>query len=322
MAKIRFIALLSALILIISTTVLCLSGCSGNEIKDNGKLLVVATVFPAYDWAKEILGEGGELTLLSGNGADLHNYQPTARDMTKIATCDMLIYVGGESDKWAEDVLKTSAKKDTITVNLLKVLGEAVVEEEALEGMEHDHEKEDTPQDDEHVWLSLKNAQTVCSYIAEQLGNIDGENAEIYNENAKNYNAKLDSLNAKYKEAVKTARYDTLLFADRFPFRYLADDLGLTCYAAFSGCSAETEASAQTIAFLSGKLGELNLPAVMIIDGSDGSIASTVIKTAKGNQKILTLDSMQSVTQEDLESGVTFLSVMESNLNILKEALN
>ena len=121
---------------------------------------------------------------------------------------------------------------------------------------------------------------------------------------------------------MKTARYDTLLFADRFPFRYLADDLGLTCYAAFSGCSAETEASAQTIAFLSGKLGELNLPAVMIIDGSDGSIASTVIKTAKGNQKILTLDSMQSVTQEDLESGVTFLSVMESNLNILKEALN
>ena len=322
MAKFRFIALFSAFILTIGTTAACLSGCSQNDVKNSEKLTVVATVFPAYDWTREILGEEGEITLLSGNGADLHNYQPTAQDMTKIATCDMLIYVGGESDKWAEEVLKTSAKKDTIAVNLLEVLGEAAVEEEALEGMEHDHENEDTPQDDEHVWLSLKNAQTVCNYIAEQLGNIDGENAEIYNENAKKYNEKLDNLDAKYKETVKTARYDTLLFADRFPFRYLADDLGLTCYAAFSGCSAETEASAQTIAFLSGKLGELNLPAVMIIDGSDGSIASTVIKTAKGNQKILTLDSMQSVTQEDLESGVTFLSVMESNLNILKEALN
>lgn len=324
MAKQKYLALFSALILIICSASLGLSGCSGNEIKDGGELSVVATVFPAYDWAKEILGDKGELTLLSSNGADLHSYEPTARDMSKIATCDMFIYVGGESDKWAEDILKTSAKKDIIAINLLDVLGEAVVEEEALEGMEHDHnhEDEDKPQADEHVWLSLKNAQTVCSYIAERLGNIDGENAHQYAENAKKYNEKLDRLDAKYKEAVENAQYDTLLFADRFPFRYLADCLGLTCYAAFSGCSAETEASAQTIAFLSAKLKELNLPAVMIIDGSDGSIASTVIETANVNRKILTLNSMQSVTQEDLEKGVTYFSVMESNLEILKEALN
>ena len=324
MVKQKYVALFSALVLIICTTTLGLSGCSENEIKDIGKLTVVATVFPAYDWTKEILGDNGELTLLSGNGTDMHSYEPTARDISKIATCDMFIYVGGESDKWAEDILKTSAKKEVIAINLLKVLGEAVVEEEILEGMEHDHNhgEEDKPQTDEHVWLSLKNAQTVCGYIAEQLGNIDGENAHIYTENAKKYNEKLDLLDTKYKEAVKTARYDTLLFADRFPFRYLTDDLGLNCYAAFSGCSAETEAGAQTIAFLSAKLKELNLPAVMIIDGSDGSIASTVIKTAKGTQKILTLNSMQSVTQKDLEKGITYFSVMESNLEILKEALN
>ena len=322
MVKQKYVALFSALILIICTTTLGLSGCSGNEIKDSGKLSIVATVFPAYDWIREILGDKGELTLLSSNGADLHNYQPTAEDMSKIATCDMFIYVGGESDSWAEDAVKTSLKKDMIAVNLLEVLGEAVVEEKELEGMEHSHEEEENPQADEHVWLSLKNAQTVCGYIAEQLGNIDGDNAHLYTENAKNYNAKLSALDAKYKEAVETARYDTLLFADRFPFRYLTDDLGLNCYAAFSGCSTETEAGVQTIAFLSAKLKELNLPAVIIIDGSDGSIASTVIKTAKGTQKILTLNSMQSVTQEDLENGITYFSVMESNLEILREALN
>ena len=322
MVKQKYIALFSALVLIICTITLGLSGCSGNGIKDSGKLTVVATVFPAYDWTREILGDKGEITLLSSNGADLHNYQPTAEDMSKIATCDMFIYVGGESDSWAEDAVKTSLKKDMIAVNLLEVLGEAVVEEKELEGMEHSHEEEDKPQADEHVWLSLKNAQTVCGYIAEQLGNIDGDNAHLYTENAKNYNAKLSALDAKYKEAVETARYDTLLFADRFPFRYLADDYGISCYAAFSGCSTETEAGVQTIAFLSAKLKELNLPAVIIIDGSDGSIASTVIKTAKGTQKILTLNSLQSVTQEDLENGITYFSVMESNLNTLKKALN
>lgn len=322
MVKQKYVALFSALVLIICTTTLGLSGCSGNEIKDSGKLTVVATVFPAYDWTREILGDKGEITLLSSNGTDLHNYQPTAEDMSKIATCDMFIYVGGESDSWAEDAVKTSLKKDMIAVNLLEVLGEAVVEEEVLEGMEHSHEEGKNPQADEHVWLSLKNAQTVCSYIAEQLGNIDGENAHQYMENAKKYNEKLDLLDTKYKEAVETARYDTLLFADRFPFRYLTDDLGLNCYAAFSGCSTETEAGVQTIAFLSAKLKELNLPAVIIIDGSDGSIASTVIKTAKGTQKILTLNSMQSVKQEDLDNGITYFSVMESNLEILKEALN
>lgn len=322
MVKQKYVALFSALVLIICTTTLGLSGCSKSSTADDGKLSVVATVFPAYDWTREILGDKGELTLLSSNGADLHNYQPTAEDMSKIATCDMFIYVGGESDSWAEDAVKTSLKKDMIAVNLLEVLGEAVVEEKELEGMEHSHEEEENPQADEHVWLSLKNAQTVCSYIAEQLGNIDGENAHQYMENAKKYNEKLDLLDTKYKEAVETARYDTLLFADRFPFRYLTDDLGLNCYAAFSGCSTETEAGVQTIAFLSAKLKELNLPAVIIIDGSDGSIASTVIKTAKGTQKILTLNSMQSVTQEDLENGITYFSVMESNLEILREALN
>ena len=316
--------------LMICGSLFLITACSDNGSKNNDKLSIVTTIFPVYDWTKEILGDNAsdiETTMLLDSGVDLHSYQPTVDDMAKISTCDMFIYVGGESDEWVHDALKSATNDEMIVINILDVLGDFVLEEELTEGMEHeDHEDEEHEheehENDEHVWLSLKNAKTVCNYISEQLYVLDAENKATYQKNAEDYVAKLVDLDSKYQKVVDEAAYKTLLFADRFPFLYLANDYGLSYYAAFSGCSAESEASVETISFLAGKLKELNLPSVMIIDGSDGSIASTVIKTAGGNQSILKLNSLQSVTSEDIANGDDYLSIMESNLEVLKDALN
>lgn len=465
------------------------------------KLQIVSTIFPQYDWIREILGdniENADLTLLLNSGIDLHNYQPTTDDIVKISNCDMFIYVGGESDAWVEDALKTATNKDMVVINFLDVLGNSVKEEEIKEGMEHAHDHEEvdindiqdrpladwqgdwvtienalnngaldsyitheaeeaetdfdsqkssyverwksnyetlkitdssvafgdksgnykyigyksvesddsvavwygfeceTAEDgmpkyiafsdhgtgdqeeheehiphfhlrygdesfdalvlveswaptyfpssagdeeiaevisghshshegelDEHVWLSLKNAKTLCSHIADKLSEVDPENSSVYKNNVDEYNKKLDELDGKYKEMVTNAAYKTLLFGDRFPFRYLVDDYGLDYYAAFSGCSAETEASFETIVFLANKINELKLKNVMVIETSDQSIAKTIIENSNNkDQKILTLDSVQSVTTSDISDGITYLSIMEKNLDVLKEALN
>ena len=285
---------------------------------------IVCTTFPQYDWIRNIIGDDSDkfqLTMLLDQGTDLHSYQPTAEDIAKIADADMFVYVGGESDQWAQDALTEASNKDIIAVNLLEVLGDSVKEEEILEGMEHEDEEESEP--DEHVWLSLKNAETFCNYITDKLSEIDAENAEIYKQNNNSYVEKLSSLDEKYQREISSSKRDVLLFADRFPFRYMTDDYSLTCYAAFPGCSAETQASFETITFLAGKINELGLTSVITIDGSDSKIANTVInETQPKHLNILTLDSMQSITSKDIENGFTYLSVMENNLENIKTALN
>lgn len=300
------------------------TACSSAPADKKDTYSVVATVFPVYDWVKEVAGEDSdiELTMLLDSGVDLHSYQPTVEDIAKIATCDMFVYVGGESDGWVENALGQSVNKDMIVVNLLDVLGDAVVEEEHVEGMEEGDEESDEPESDEHVWLSLRNAQAVCSYLAKELGNMDKDNAQVYLSNAERYCEALNDLDQQYAEAVTNAQYNTLLFADRFPFRYMAKDYGLSYFAAFSGCSAETEASVETIAFLANKLKKLDLPAVMIIDGSDEDVAATVIETAGLECPILALNSLQSVTSENVASGATYLGIMQENLSVLEQALN
>lgn len=300
------------------------------------KLQIVATIFPEYDWVKEILGdraEAAELTQLLDNGIDLHSFQPTAEDILKISTCDLFIYVGGESDEWVEDALREATNESRKVLNLLEILGDSVKEEEVVEGMEaeHDHDHEDGEADeheeeaeyDEHVWLSLKNAQILCTAIADALSEIDPENKSVYQANVNAYNEKLFALDARYQKTVDDAARKTILFGDRFPFRYLADDYGLDYYAAFVGCSAETEASFQTITFLAGKVDELGLKTVLTIEKSDGKIAKTIVQnTQEKNQNILALNSMQSVTSADASAGVSYLSIMEDNLTVLTEALN
>ena len=312
-----------------------LSGCGGqNAANGSGTISIVSTIFPPYDWTRQILGDhadDAELTLLLGNGVDLHSYQATAADIVAISHCDLLIYVGGDSDAWVEDAWNAAANPHGIAVNLMDVLGDAVKAEELIEGMEsdghgehdeHGGEHDGEAESDEHVWLSLRNAQTLCTYIADRLGETDAANAAAYKANAQTYNTELSALDAEYRAAVRDAQRETLLFADRFPFRYLLDDYGLTYYAAFPGCSAETEASFETIVFLAEKVEELQLKTIMVSETSDKSLAETVLRsTADPNRKILVWDSLQSVGVSDVSSGESYLSIMKRNLDVLKEAL-
>ncbi len=319
------------------------SEAQSSEIAETGDdmLQIVTTIFPEYDWVMNILGDDADnylVTMLLDNGVDLHSYQPTADDILRISTCDVFIYVGGESDEWVEDALQESMNPDMIVVDLLDVLGENVKAEEVVEGMqaeEHDHEHEEGEEDeeheheegeeveyDEHVWLSLRNTEVLVNAISEALQSADAEHAQGYADNAAAYVEKLNALDAEYEQAVSESSVKTLLFGDRFPFRYLVDDYGLSYYAAFVGCSAETEASFETITFLSQKVDELGLHTVMTIEGTDHRIAETIIQnTQTKDQQILTLDSMQSTTAEDIANGATYLSIMENNLTVLKDAL-
>lgn len=290
---------------------------------------VVCTIFPAYDWMRQILGERTEqvdLTLLLDNGVDLHNYQPTAEDIVTIGSCDLFVYVGGESDEWVEDALKEATNPKMKVVNLLESIGDQAKEEELVEGMEGEEEEageeEEGPEYDEHVWLSLRNARTLTQILTDAMKEIDSANAEGYQSNCDRYTAQLSRLDEEYQAAVEGASVKTLLFGDRFPFRYLVDDYGLKYYAAFVGCSAETEASFETVVFLAGKVDELGLKTICTIENSDQRIAQTIIdNTAEKNQSILTMDSLQSTTMQDINAGATYLSAMEQNLETLKQAL-
>ena len=301
---------------------------TGAEEKSEGdKLQIVAAIFPIYDWVQNILGENPgdtEVNMLLDTGVDLHSYQPSADDIMQISACDIFIYVGGESDKWVEDALKEAVNKDMVVINLLNVLGDQVKEEELIAGMEGEEEEgeEEEPEYDEHIWLSLRNASVLTDHIAGAIAEADAANADTYMSNAEAYKEKLSSLDAEYQEAVSVAEKDTLLFGDRFPFRYMTDDYGLSYFAAFPGCSAETEASFETIVFLADKVNELSLSSILTIEGSDHKIAETIRESTKSrDQQILTMNSMQSTTLEDAQEGTSYLSIMKDNLEVLKEAL-
>lgn len=318
----------------------------------NKKFSVVCTIFPEYDWIRQLVGDkkdNYEITYLLDKGVDLHSYQPTAEDIAKIANCDLFVYVGGESDGWVNDALKESKNDKMQVVNLLETLGKNVKPEEVVEGMQeedehdhdhnhddkdhddkdhdhddkdHDHDHEEETEYDEHVWLSLRNATALVNTLAEKLQTIDPENKDYYATTAADYTAKLGDLDSRYLATIKKAKVKTVLFGDRFPFRYLVDDYGLKYYAAFVGCSAETEASFETVAFLAKKTDDLKLKNVLVIENSDQKIAKKIVETTKDkNQNIVVLNSMQSITNEDIANGATYLSIMESNLKALASAL-
>lgn len=326
------------LMLVAVLAVCALSGCgtskSGEDTKDK-KIKIVTTIFPEYDWVMQILGDKADkadVTMLLDKGVDLHSYQPSTADIAKISEADVFIYVGGESDEWVEDVLKQAKNKNLKVINLMDVMGDKAKEEEVKEGMqpeeeEHAEEAKDGKEEeeveyDEHVWLSLKNAKIFTKKIADVLSEVDKDDAKTYQANYESYAKKLDDLDKKYAEAVASAKNKTLVFGDRFPFRYLVNDYGLDYYAAFVGCSAESEASFETVTFLAKKVDELGLSDVLTIEGKNHKIAKTVIENTKEkNQKVLTLDSMQSTTAKDVKDGATYLGIMEKNLEVLKEAL-
>ena len=298
------------ILLVALLTAITFSACGADNYEKSRKIKVVTTIFPVYDWTCEIIGgdeKNFDLTLLMDKGVDLHSFQPSAQDIMKISTCDVLICVGGESDEWISDALNRSTNKNLVVVKLLDVLGDKLKHET------HDGELEI----DEHIWLSLTNAQILCEAITDALIKTDFVTPDTLKKNSAAYKEKLSALDKKYRDTLTDAQGKTLLFGDRFPFRYLVDDYGLKYFAAFAGCSAESEASFQTIKFLADKVDELNLPCVMTIDGSDKKIAETIIANSMSKpQKILTLDSMQGKVD-----GATYLSAMEKNLEVLREAL-
>jgi len=362
----RWMAMATAAVLAFGTLAGC--GQSGKKTESTAastessaeasgkKLKIVATIFPEYDWVRQILGDeakNADITLLLDKGVDLHSYQPNAEDIAKISECDLFLYVGGESDGWVKDALKEGKNPDRKVINLLEALGNNTKEEEVVEGMQAEEEEgskdsestaasqaaesqaagestaasaeseeEECPEYDEHVWLSLRNAESICEVITEDLKSLDSAHAAVYEANLKKYTEQLDSLDQQYTDTVKAAANKTLLFGDRFPFRYLVDDYGIKYYAAFVGCSAETEASFETVSFLAKKMDELGLKHVMTIEGPNKKIAETIIQNTKDkNQDILTLNSMQSTTEQDIESGETYLGIMQQNLEVLKKAL-
>ena len=288
------------------------------------KLSVVCSIFPQYDFCREIMGKDGNIELLLKTKVDMHNYKPSAEDILKIKNCDLFINIGGESDEWANDVVSSAENEKLSVLSLIDIV--EAKEEETLEGMEeeehaHDEDEEEHEHEkDEHIWTSLKNAEKIVRAISERLCSLDKANAEKYRKNAEAYIEKLSELERQYAETVNNAKRSTLVFADRFPFRYLADDYSLECFAAFSGCSAETQASFETIAFLSEKVKEKDIPYVLIIDGSDGSVAETV--ASQSGAEIKTLDSCQSVSEDEIKNGKSYLSIMRKNLDVLKEVLN
>ena len=343
-------SLYSLLLAIIVTAALKITACNSSSEKEaivTNKLSIVTTIYPEYAWTKEILGTHADsvnLTLLMKNGVDLHSYKPTAQDVAKIASADMVIYVGGESDEWIKDALAASPKKGRTEINLMTALGDRVKAEEVIEGMqveeskdddsehkhhehaehhEHHHEHEEEVENDEHVWLSLKNAEILVQNIATELAKLDTVHASLYAQNANAYVAKIQSLDNEYRTAVESATRKTVLFGDRFPFRYLVDDYGIKYYAAFVGCSAESEASFETIAFLAGKMDSDSLPAIFTIEKGNQKIAAAILAASKNSKEaqILTLNSMQSVTEQQIAEGADYLSIMKSNLEVLKNAL-
>jgi len=304
-----------------------LCSCKGAEPAGNDRLEVVTTIFPLYDWTMNVLGEkagDADVTMLLDSGVDLHSFQPSADDIIKISRCDVFLYAGGESDAWVEDALKEATNESMVVIDLLEILGDAAKEEEIIAGMEAEEEEEgeEGPEYDEHVWLSLRNAVTFTDAIQKALSTADPENAAVYQASAAAFTEKLQQLDAEYEEMVRSASFKTVLFGDRFPFRYLVDDYGLEYYAAFAGCSAESEASFETIAFLADKVMSLGLPAVLTLEGTEHNIAETIVSTTGMSVlQILSMDSMQSITAEDVADGATYLAIMEKNLDVLKTAL-
>ena len=310
------------------------SSAAESNSEETKKLSIVTTIFPAYDWVKQVVGDNKnvEISFLIDKGVDLHSYQASAADIAKITDSDLFVYVGGESDDWAEDIIKENPNLKYI--NMVDSIGEAALAEELVEGMqdeeEHDNESEEHANEegehedgeeeiDEHVWLSIKNAETIVSAIEAKLAEIDPDNKAEYEKNANDYLAKLDELDKEYKDTLSSIQNKTIIVGDRFPFRYLVNEYGINYYAAFKGCDAGSEASFETVKFLANKMDELNMTDIFIIDGSKGDLAKTIVDNTKDkNAKVLVLDSMQSTKSSD---NASYLDIMKKNLEVLKEVL-
>ena len=301
-------------------TMLCFSSCSeqsGSGNKD--KLKIVTTIFPQYDFAREIGGDKVALQMLVTPGGESHSYEPTPQDIIAVKNCDIFICSGGEADVWSNVILNSINTENITVIKMMDCV--ATVEEEITEGMKEKigTESEEEPEYDEHVWTSLKNAKKISSQIGQAMILKDGVNKEYYRENLNGFLDELDSLDSEYENAVKKAENTTLIFGDRFPFRYLFDDYGLKYYAAFPGCSTESDVSARNMMFLIDKIREENLPVVYYIEFSARKIADTISSETGAVPPLF--HSCHTISKSDFENGITYTDLMKQNLENLKRGL-
>lgn len=309
---------------------------------DGGKISVVTTIFPPYDFVREIAGDQADVKMLLKPGEETHSYEPTPQDIIAIQDSDVFIYTGGENDVWVEDILSSMPDSDMVTLRLVDCVD--TVEEEQVEGMKgsagHDHDEEDygnvhgghtdeadgedeeksQHEVDEHVWTSPVNASLIVEQIKNVLSQADPDHSEMYAENTLAYQKQLSELDGQFREVVDHAKRNIMIFGDRFPFRYFADEYGLEYYAAFPGCAGDTEPSAATMAFLIEKVREEKVPAVLKMELSNDDIANAVAEATGTEVKVLY--SCHNLSADDLENGETYLSMMQKNVETLKEVLN
>ena len=294
-----------------------LSGCGAQSEPEGEGISVVATVFAPYDFARQLVGERGEVTLLLPPGSEAHSYEPSPKDIIEIQNCDLFIYVGGVSDAWVSDVLE-SVGGEVRTVTLMDCV--ELLEEEHVEGMEVDEdEHEGEIEYDEHVWTSPRNAELICEKIAAALCEVDPEGAEEYGTALESYCAQLDELDAAFTEVVENGVRDTVVFGDRFPLLYFAKAYGLNYYAAWPGCADEAEPSAATVTFLIDKVKAEGIPVVFHIELSNEDMADTICNET-GAKKML-FSACHNVTRAQFDAGVTYLELMWQNVDALREAL-
>ena len=312
-------------LLLAAALLLSLCGCGALETEpasaeqSNHSLCVVTTLFPAYDFARELAGNRCEITLLVPPGAEAHSFEPTAQDLLRIESCDLLIYNGGESEAWLETLLDGTERSFETVVMLSCV---EALEEEEKEGMQDTHEREsdeDEPEYDEHVWTSPRNAALICRAICDKLCALDPEGTAEYHASLARYCAELDRLDAAFREIVANAGSDCLIFADRFPVRYFVEEYGLDYFAAFPGCADDTEPSARTVAFLIDRVRAEGVKAVLTIEYSTQRMADVICEDT-GCEKLL-FHSCHTVSAADLQAGASYLSLMWGNTLSVKEAL-
>lgn len=289
----------------------CCSCGKSYSPQSDGELRIIASIFPIYDWTENI-AENAKVECLGGSGADSHSFEPTVNDIAEISKADVFICVGGESENWVDSAVEASKNENLTVIKLINNVNN--LKEDAVNPQT---DSEDAY--DEHIWLSLKNAKICVKEIADAISKVDSKNSEKYNENAGVYVKKLDDLDKKYRETIENSKRKTLIFADRYPFRYMAHDYGIECFAAFAGCSSESQAEFKTVAFLIEKVRETSAPYVIKIDGSNGLIAEMV--KDETNSDILTLNSCQSVTKSEISEGANYINIMSDNLAALQKAL-
>lgn len=297
-----------AVILIASLLFVCGGTCLADDV-----LSIVCTSFPCYDFVRAVAGDRAKVQMLIKPGSEVHSFEPTPADVMAIAGCDLFVYIGGESDTWVVDILDSFGKAAPKTLRFFDCVETIEAEGEHDHG-EHDHEY------DEHIWTSPKNAVVMIDALCDALCEIDAGHADVYTQNKEAYGAEIAQLDSEIHDIVESAARREMIFADRFPFLYFAKEYGIEWHAAFPSCTSESEPSAKTIAELIGKVNQDDIPVIYTLELSSGKTAQTIAEET--GTKIMTFHSIQNVTEADFSAGETYVSLMQRNVEALREGLN